>query len=226
MVWCGNFAKYFKRGGINEILNLYAGIGGNRKAWGNDNEVTAIEYDENIAKIYKENFPNDTVIVTDAHQYLLEHFREFDFIWSSPPCPTHSRVRKQLAFKKKKDGTIYEQNKPVYPDMTLYEEIIFLDNYFNGYYVVENVVPYYEPLIKPQKLGRHLFWSNFELPPQNFGARGSFDNTLELANKLGYDISKWKNVNKKLLLRNCVEIDVSIYIYNNLLKTLQNEEVE
>ena len=226
MVWCGNFAKYFKRGGINEILNLYAGIGGNRKAWGNDNEVTAIEYDENIAKIYKENFPNDTVIVTDAHQYLLEHFREFDFIWSSPPCPTHSRVRKQLAFKKKKDGTIYEQNKPVYPDMTLYEEIIFLDNYFNGYYVVENVVPYYEPLIKPQKLGRHLFWSNFELPPQNFGARGSFDNTLELANKLGYDISKWKNVNKKLLLRNCVEIDVSIYIYNNLLKTLQNEEVK
>lgn len=209
-----------------KILNLYAGIGGNRKAWGNDNEVTAIEYDENIAKIYKENFPNDTVIVTDAHQYLMEHFREFDFIWSSPPCPTHSRVRKQLAFKKKKDGTIYEQNKPVYPDMTLYEEIIFLDNYFNGYYVVENVVPYYEPLIKPQKLGRHLFWSNFELPPQNFGARGSFDNTLELANKLGYDISKWKNVNKKLLLRNCVENDVSIYIYNNLLKTLQNEEVE
>ena len=209
-----------------KILNLYAGVGGNRKAWGNDNEVTAIEYDENIAKIYKENFPNDTVIVTDAHQYLLEHFREFDFIWSSPPCPTHSRVRKQLAFKKKKDGTIYEQNKPVYPDMTLYEEIIFLDNYFNGYYVVENVVPYYEPLIKPQKLGRHLFWSNFELPPQKFGARGSFDNTLELANKLGYDISNWKNVNKKLLLRNCVENDVSIYIYNKLLKTLQNEEVK
>lgn len=63
-----------------KILNLYAGIGGNRKLWGEDNEVTAIEYDENIAKIYQENFPNDKVIVTDAHEYLLEHFREFDFI--------------------------------------------------------------------------------------------------------------------------------------------------
>lgn len=91
-----------------KILNLYAGIGGNRKAWGEEHQVTAIEYDENIAKIYKENFPNDEVVVTDAHKYLLEHFREYDFIWASPPCPTHSRVRKALAFKKKKDGTVFE----------------------------------------------------------------------------------------------------------------------
>lgn len=199
-----------------KILNLYAGIGGNRKAWGDKHQVTAIEYDENIAKIYKENFPNDEVIVTDAHKYLLEHFREYDFIWASPPCPTHSRVRKTLAFKKKKDGTIYEQNKPVYPDMTLYQEIIFLDNYYDGYYVVENVVPYYEPLITPQKLGRHLFWSNLELPNKKFEPRGSFDNTNELALKLGYDISNWKNVNKKLLLRNCVEPEISEYIYSKL----------
>lgn len=199
-----------------KILNLYAGIGGNRKLWGNDHEVTAIEYDNNIAKIYQENFPNDTVIVTDAHQYLLEHFREYDFIWSSPPCPSHSKVRKQLAIKKKKDGTIYEQNKPIYPDMKLYEEIILLDNYFNGKYCVENVIPYYEPLIEPQKLGRHFFWSNFKLPQRKFEPRGSFDNTTELANKLGYDISNWKNVNKKLLLRNCVEPEVGKYILDCL----------
>ena len=199
-----------------KILNLYAGIGGNRKLWGNDHEVTAIEYDNNIAKIYQENFPDDTVIVTDAHQYLLEHFREYDFIWSSPPCPSHSKVRKQLAIKKKKDGTIYEQNKPIYPDMKLYEEIILLDNYFNGKYCVENVIPYYEPLIEPQKLGRHFFWSNFKLPQRKFEPRGSFDNTTELANKLGYDISNWKNVNKKLLLRNCVEPEVGKYILDCL----------
>ena len=196
-----------------KILNLYAGIGGNRKLWGDNDEVTAIEYDENIAKIYQQNFPNDRVIVTDAHQYLLEHFREYDFIWASPPCPSHSRVRKQLAIKKKKDGTIYEQNKPIYPDMKLYQEIILLDNYYNGYYVVENVVPYYEPLIEPQKLGRHLFWSNFEIPKQKIEARGSFDNTEELAEKLGYDISSWQGVNKKLLLRNCVEPEVGELIY-------------
>ena len=196
-----------------KILNLYAGIGGNRKLWGDDDEVTAIEYDENIAKIYQQNFPNDRVIVTDAHQYLLEHFREYDFIWASPPCPSHSRVRKQLAIKRKKDGTIYEQNKPIYPDMKLYQEIILLDNYYDGYYVVENVVPYYEPLIEPQKLGRHLFWSNFEIPKQKIEARGSFDNTEELAQKLGYDISSWQGVNKKLLLRNCVEPEVGELIY-------------
>lgn len=196
-----------------KILNLYAGIGGNRKLWGDDDEVTAIEYDENIAKIYQQNFPNDRVIVTDAHQYLLEHFREYDFIWASPPCPSHSRVRKQLAIKRKKDGTIYEQNKPIYPDMKLYQEIILLDNYYDGYYVVENVVPYYEPLIEAQKLGRHLFWSNFEIPKQKIEARGSFDNTEELAQKLGYDISSWQGVNKKLLLRNCVEPEVGQLIY-------------
>lgn len=196
-----------------KILNLYAGIGGNRKLWGDNDEVTAIEYDENIAKIYQQNFPNDRVIVTDAHQYLLEHFREYDFIWASPPCPSHSRVRKQLAIKRKKDGTIYEQNKPIYPDMKLYQEIILLDNYYDGYYVVENVVPYYEPLIEAQKLGRHLFWSNFEIPKQKVEARGSFDNTEELAEKLGYDISSWQGVNKKLLLRNCVEPEVGQLIY-------------
>lgn len=100
--------------------------------------------------------------------------------------------------------------------MTLYQEIIFLDNYYDGYYVVENVVPYYEPLITPQKLGRHLFWSNLELPNKKFEPRGSFDNTNELALKLGYDTSNWKNVNKKLLLRNCVEPEISEYIYSKL----------
>lgn len=206
-----------------KILNLYAGIGGNRKAWGDENEVTAIEYDEKIANIYKKYYPNDNVIVTDAHQYLLEHFREFDFIWASPPCPTHSRVRKQLAFKKKKDGTIFEQNKPVYPDMTLYQEIIFLDNYFDGLYVVENVIPYYEPLIEPQKLGRHLFWSNVELPQQKFEARGSFDDINQLAKKLNYNYEDLKGVNKRLVLRNCVENEISDYIYQKI-KTEHNKE--
>lgn len=200
-----------------KILNLYAGIGGNRKLWGNDNKVVAIEFDENIAKIYKQNFPNDEVIVTDAHQYLLEHFREFDFIWTSPPCPSHSKVRKNLSIKKKKDGTIYEQNKPIYPDMRLYEEILLLEGYFDGYYCVENVIPWYKPLIEPKKLGRHCFWTNFNLPNKKFESRGSFDNIKELSLKLGFNIDNWKNVNKKLLLRNCVEPEVGKYILDCLL---------
>lgn len=71
-----------------KVLNLYCGIGGNRRQWENV-EVTAVEHNESIAAIYKDLFPNDIVIVADAHQYLLDHYSEFDFIWASPPCPTH-----------------------------------------------------------------------------------------------------------------------------------------
>ena len=80
-----------------KILNLYVGIGGNRKLWGNEHQITAVEIDPKIAAIYQEFFPNDEVIVADAHEYLLKHYKEFDFIWSSPPCPSHSHIRKELA---------------------------------------------------------------------------------------------------------------------------------
>jgi len=139
-----------------KILNLYACLGGNRYKWGDDHDITAVEWDEELARLYQERFPKDKVIVADAHQYLLEHYKEFDFIWSSPPCPTHSKIR--ITQKNRKS---FEHK---YPDMKLYEEIIFLDNFFNGKYVVENVTPYYEPLIPAQKRGRHLYWTNFNLP--------------------------------------------------------------
>lgn len=96
-----------------------------------------------------------------------------------------------MAFKKKKDGTIVEQNKPVYPNMMLYEEIIFLDNYFDGYYCVENVKPYYEPLIEPQFLGRHCFWSNLKFENKKFATRGNFDTIEGLIERSGFDISKY-----------------------------------
>jgi len=137
-----------------KILNLYACLGGNRYLWGDDHDITAVEWDEELAKLYQERFPNDKVIVADAHQYLLDHYKEFDFIWSSPPCPTHSRLN--FSFKGR-----FEMK---YPDMRLYQEIIFLDNWFDGKYCVENVVAYYEPLIPAKKRGRHLYWTNFNLP--------------------------------------------------------------
>ena len=65
------------------VLNLYACLGGNRYKW-TDCEVTAVELDPELARMYKERFPNDTVIVADAHQYLLDHYKEFDFIISIP----------------------------------------------------------------------------------------------------------------------------------------------
>jgi DNA (cytosine-5)-methyltransferase 1 len=72
-----------------KILNLFCGIGGNRKLWGDDHDVTAVEWDENIATIYGDLFPNDNLIVGDAHEFLRQHHDEFDFIWSSPPCQKH-----------------------------------------------------------------------------------------------------------------------------------------
>lgn len=50
-----------------KILNLYAGIGGNRKLWGNEHDITAVELRPEIAAIYHDLYPNDTVIVGDAH---------------------------------------------------------------------------------------------------------------------------------------------------------------
>lgn len=138
-----------------KILNLYSGIGGNRKLWGNEHKITAVEFNEKIADKYRQLYPNDNVIVSDAHEYLLDHYKEFDFIWTSPPCQSHSTTNY---------FTQHIRKRPVYPSMKLYEEIIFLDNFYKGKYCVENVVSYYEPLIKPTKIGRHYLWSNFNIP--------------------------------------------------------------
>jgi len=164
-----------------KILNLYACLGGNRYKWdevakaaGIEIEVTAVELDEEAARLYQERFPNYKVIVADAHKYLLDHFKEFDFIWSSPPCPSHSRARYWSS------SNYDTTTEAIYPDLKLYEEVLLLQHYFrSGKFVVENVIPYYEPLIIAQKRGRHLYWTNFILPNE--------------VNDRGFKISQEKN---------------------------------
>ena len=137
------------------VLNLYAGLGGNRRKWEHCH-VTSVEMDAKIATAYAVMFPGDEVVIEDAHEYLLAHHGEFDFIWSSPPCQSHSRFIRSG-----------RNRKPRYPDLKLYEEILFMQHNVDCPWLVENVVPYYAPLITPtSKVGRHLFWSNFQ-----FGAR-------------------------------------------------------
>jgi DNA (cytosine-5)-methyltransferase 1 len=190
-----------------KILNLYSGIGGNRKLWGNEHEVTAVEFDENIAKVYKDLFPNDNVIIGDAHQYLLDHFKGFDFIWASPPCQTHSRMRHNL-------GVNGKGFNPVYPDMKLYQEIIFLQHNFKGKWVVENVNPYYTPLVEPNaELDRHKFWCNFNIQKEKF-VRPKLRKAQipELQEAYGYDLSEYKLPNKRQVLRNCVLPEVGKHI--------------
>lgn len=202
-----------------KVLNLYAGIGGNRKFWKNV-EVTAIEINPEIAKIYQEFFPEDKVIVTDAHQYLLEHFKEFDFIWSSPPCPSHSRIR--FMGTKAPHPTCNTIIPIIYPDMNLYQEVILLSNYFKGKFVVENVKGYYDPLIKPQEVGRHYFWSNFIINNINVKSGMHSGTISELEKRKGFNIKKYKLRHRKdVILRNCVEPELGLHIFECAYKKVQ-----
>jgi len=210
-----------------KVLNLYAGLGGNRKLW-TDVEVTGVENNPEIAAVYKINFPDDTVIVNDAHEYLLKHYKEFDFIWSSFPCTTHTRMNVNF-------------NIVRFPDLGLYEEIIFLKTFFKGLFCVENVIPYYGnegliiPGLKAQQYNRHLFWCNFKIdttdkrnPPkqiQNIIAQktkrkrktydGEIVNIKVSQPHYGFDLSNIKLKSRKdAILRNCVDPEIGLMILN------------
>jgi len=205
-----------------KVLNLYAGIGGNRKLW-EDVEVTAVETNPDIAKIYSDFFPDDKVVVDDAHKYLLEHFDEYDFIWSSPPCPTHSRMRFII---QQHEGTKYK-----FPDMKLYEEIIFLQFWFKNKWCIENVISYYEPLIKPFESGNHYFWSNFVITNKKMGSRlirRKHENVIKRINDWGFDIDT-DNCNSKdksfiqQIINNCTEPELGKHIFDCAFKTIQKK---
>lgn len=203
------------------VLNLYAGIGGNRKLWGPEVEVTAVEYREDIAAVYKHHFPQDDVIVGDAHEYLLNNYKQFDYIWSSPPCQTHSRAR----LWGYRNSDIVEKK---YPDMKLYQEILFLQNYFDGGWDVENVKPYYEPLIRPTiELGRHLFWSSHYIKRFDVKEADIKNGKREDWSKLhGFDLSGFKlDSRKDQIYRNCVHPETGLHILNCFLGT-QNTNIK
>lgn len=196
-----------------KILNLYSGIGGNRKLWGNKHDVIAIENNIDLAEIYTDYFKEDSCGILDAHQYLLDYFNEFDFIWSSPPCQSHSSFRHNICVK-------FRGTEPVYPDMRLYQEILFLKHHFKGKWVVENVKPYYKPLIEPTAiLQRHCFWSNFEIEDKKFEQDKIRTAQIKDLEKLhGFDLSKYKLKNKRQILRNCVYPPLGLHILKQALK--------
>jgi DNA (cytosine-5)-methyltransferase 1 len=207
-----------------KILNLYSGIGGNRKLWGDQHEITAVEYNEEIATVYKDYFPNDKVIIGDAHEFLLKNYMNYDFIWSSPPCPTHSRMRYTCTKQEQKTRGKLEVK---YADMTLYQEIILLDKYFEGKYVVENVIPYYQPLIPAKKLGRHLFWANFNIGNFKKKSKSIRGHTMAvLQEERGFDLSKFKMKQRKdTILLNCVDSELALYVLDCAMGIMNKKEV-
>ena len=214
-----------------KVLNLYACLGGNRYKWdevakeaGIEIEVTAVELDEEAARLYQERFPNDKVVVADAHQYLLDNFKEFDFIWSSPPCPSHSRARYW-------NSSNYETTtEAIYPDMKLYEEILFLQHYYrHGKFVVENVIPYYEPLIPSQKRGRHLYWTNFILPndlkDRRFAVGSAKEELKGLCEFHDYNFNEYKGEQSVLkMARNLVDYEAGRTIFEIALGIVNKKE--
>lgn len=196
----------------DRVLNLYAGIGGNRKLW-DDVDVVAVEWNESIAQVYQDYFPDDEVIIADAHEFLRDHYDEgWDFIWASPPCQTHSRLS---AMAWQDDSSQNATRSPKYPDMKLYQEIIFLDRFFDGDWFVENVVSHYEPLIEPKQVGRHYTWSNFnvrkkEFEPSMVDEGGRIEIWEE---KYGYDLSDYTLTHRKdQVLKNCVDPALGEYV--------------
>lgn len=183
-----------------KILNLHSGIGGNRKEWGENHKITAIEFNKEIADVYKKFYPQDTVIVEDALKYLVKHWRNFDFIWASPPCQTHSKMR----YLSSKGGSYNAK----LPDLSLYELILFLQHFCKDkLWVVENVVPYYKPLIKPTiKLDRHLFWSNFPISEKIFDKPEIKHNKVTgKTERYGISLNGIKLKHRKdQIIRNCV----------------------
>tara|TARA_R110000782_G_scaffold1025_1_gene3717 strand:- start:18 stop:743 length:726 start_codon:yes stop_codon:yes gene_type:complete len=206
------------------ILNLYAGIGGNRKLWNDENfEITAVEYDEEIAMIYKDLYPNDTVIVADAHEYLINNYMNFDFIWSSPPCQSHSKFKfmtSKMAAGSRGNGI------KQYIDFKLWQEIIFLKHYVECKWVIENVVPYYEPLIQSTaQIQRHLFWSNFKILKTDLIKENKLDIKKRTSKNENFDLTKYNIKHRKdQILNNCVNPDLGLYILEQL-KGVQRKEV-
>jgi DNA (cytosine-5)-methyltransferase 1 len=201
-----------------KILNLYAGIGGNRKLW-EDCEVTAVEYDWDILQVYRKFFPKDLIVCGDAHQFLIDHYYEYDFIWSSPPCQSHSSFRHNINVR-------FRGTPPVYPDMRLYQEILFLQNNDkrkNGdkiKWIVENVKPYYKPLIEPTKaLQRHLFWTNLDISDMEMEFEKDKIRSSQIPDlqKIhGFDLTGIKLKNKRQILRNCVLPEIGLQIFNRV----------
>ena len=122
--------------------------------------------------------------------------------------------------------------------MKLYEEILFLKHFFKGKWVVENVKPYYKPLIEPQIVGRHCFWSNFVIPNikvdyeigtmNRQASKESQRRAIireaqipELIDLHGLNLLNVKLNNKRQVLRNCVLPKLGLHIFNCAFKEKQ-----
>ena len=114
--------------------------------------------------------------------------------------------------------------------MGLYQEIILLQQWHNGKYVIENVIPYYDPLIKPNTiLHRHSIWCNFYIRPRKYPKMQTCKARAErefLQKELGFNLDKYTGIDKRLLLRNCVLPQMGKDIFDDMLVSELHDEQE
>jgi DNA (cytosine-5)-methyltransferase 1 len=196
-----------------KILNLYAGIGANRHLW-TDHSITNVEINAQCCAHLSSTYRDDTVVNEDAVEFLLANYNDFDFIWLSPPCQSHTKLTHS-----------FNKRCPRLPDFTLYAIHTFLSSFHKGLFVIENVIPYYKPLIAPSaSIGRHALWANFTIPflkfnnPKGFASMSTESDFQSLVSWLGIPrpphIYPGKAHNPCQLLRNATHPAIGNHILN------------
>jgi DNA (cytosine-5)-methyltransferase 1 len=212
-----------------KVMNAYCGLGGNRAAWPDYVKVTAIDTNEECLRVYADRFPQDEIVLDDAHSYILDHHEEYQdgLLWTSPPCQSHGRMMKASRHDTKK-----------YFDASLWQEIVLLQHFHTGKWVVENTRSYYEPLYPAQSVGRHQFWANFLIRaqdvhmPDDFIFLGTVADTQKLkdfhncqyeGNIYMPDGNGGKNHCPGQALRNMVPYQVGLDVFNSAMDDSQQE---
>ena len=115
--------------------------------------------------------------------------------------------------------------------MKLYQEILLLNYHFKGKYVVENVIPYYEPLLHPKKRGRHLYWTNFNLPSDLGDRRFAISSAKKEVDGLcefhDYDFRKYKGTQPtNKIARNLVDYEAGKTILETAIGIIKKQNTK
>ena len=115
--------------------------------------------------------------------------------------------------------------------MKLYEEILLLQTFHNGYYCVENVITYYDPLIMPVESNSHYYWVNFYFQRRKNltrHIRANDPQNSKLATKFGIDLSNYNLDNrfKRTIINNCVHPEDGLHIFNSMLGISSKNDTE